>query len=136
MWLSNASLPEEWKPERSKIMIVMDRSRNHLLAIVDPAYPNAWKREPFHSWLRKNAANGLPHSGAVMVKVNGQVTLVLPDHDVFFGVIAADERIMLARVAGPHGPRIEATLVKASALPPDSIGKWQAVDASPRPRSV
>jgi hypothetical protein len=56
-WLSDElELGDEWFPARCK-MIVTPRVPGHsaaeqgFLVTVDPAYPNAWRREPYHSQL-------------------------------------------------------------------------------------
>ena len=117
LWLQSDSLPEEAKPERSKIVVTVEGERNQLVAHVDPAYPDAWKSEPWSSWLRQMAIAGAPHSRTVLVRVKNQLTALLPDRDVPLGQLEEDDRILLTEVAGPYGSRLEVTVVKASTLP-------------------
>lgn len=58
-WLADVpdlALGDEWFPARCK-MIIAPRSPPHsigeqgMLVTVDPAYPNAWRREPYYSRL-------------------------------------------------------------------------------------
>jgi hypothetical protein len=53
-WLTHPNYPnfgDEWFPARAK-MIVGPMPNGGLLITVDPAYPNAWRREPYYSQLK------------------------------------------------------------------------------------
>jgi hypothetical protein len=43
---------DEWFPARSK-MVLATPNENQLLVLVDPDFPNAWRREPYYSKLLK-----------------------------------------------------------------------------------
>jgi hypothetical protein len=46
LWLSNPSgFGDEWFPARAK-MVLVTPNENQILVMVDPDYPNAWRREP------------------------------------------------------------------------------------------
>ena len=51
-WLKLEVVGEEWFPARCK-MIIIPRVPPHqgMLVTVDPAYPNAWRREPYYAHL-------------------------------------------------------------------------------------
>ena len=61
-WLSG-KIDDKWYPARCK-MIITQRAPPHtveqqgMLVTVDPAYPNAWRREPYYSqlsaWARRH----------------------------------------------------------------------------------
>jgi hypothetical protein len=49
-WLSGKlKIGDEWYPARSKMVI--SRAGDSFLIVVDPAYPNAWRREPYYGQL-------------------------------------------------------------------------------------
>jgi hypothetical protein len=39
--------------------MVLQWMEGTLRVAVDPSCPNAWRREPYYSWLREKAQNGL-----------------------------------------------------------------------------
>jgi hypothetical protein len=61
MWLIDQRFPDYWYPFRSKIVIhaFEDNGRSYVSFVVDPAYPNRWREEPYFSDIKKLAAAGL-----------------------------------------------------------------------------
>jgi hypothetical protein len=62
-WLERPDLiGEEWFPAKCK-MVLSDHEAVGVLVTVDPAFPNAWRREPYYSqilaWARQVQAHGL-----------------------------------------------------------------------------
>ena len=55
-WLSGAEVGDEWFPARCKMFITSRPSegpaKKGILVTVDPAYPDAWRRNPYHAQLR------------------------------------------------------------------------------------
>jgi hypothetical protein len=47
-WVTSA-VGDEWFPARCKMMIVI--TDQGMMVSVDPTYPNAWRREPYHAQL-------------------------------------------------------------------------------------
>jgi hypothetical protein len=48
---------DAWFPARSK-MVLSTPNANQLLVLVDPDFPNVWRREPYYSTLLKLASLG------------------------------------------------------------------------------
>jgi hypothetical protein len=64
-WLaSKGVVGDEWRPTRSK-MIIINEDGPGMRIVVDPAFPNAWRREPYHSQLLAAIRYGTP----VMIRV-------------------------------------------------------------------
>ena len=68
-WLTDTGLGDEWKPDRSKIVIRMTDEGGGITYqyMIDPAYPNRWREEPFYSQIKHVAfagINGLIAGGA------------------------------------------------------------------------
>jgi hypothetical protein len=72
MWLLDQRIPDYWFPAKSKIVIsphladvvtLADGRKRpgeaYIAFIVDPAYPNRWREEPWFSDLKKMAKAGL-----------------------------------------------------------------------------
>ena len=113
-WMIAKGLGEEWKPERAKFAIVVRNDGNRLTAHVDPGAPNAWKREPYYTNFKRWAAEGALKRPVKLIDImiGERLIVVLPDRDVEFGVLAADEAIAMTRY--PDG-RLEPSVVKLAA---------------------
>ena len=112
LWLQDPRLPPEWKPDKSKFVMVGD-SRTELVVHVDSSSPGAWRGEPYLSGLRAMARSGQPHGALVVIVERGQSTVLLPDREVPVGALKDDERIVSGHVAMPTGPRFEVKVMKA-----------------------
>lgn len=113
-WMTSKGLGAEWKPDKSKI-VLFKRTAGRLTAHVDPGFPNAWKRTPFYENLKAWAAAGLqksPDMQIVDVMVGEQAIIVLPDREVEVGVVAADEVVVVDRIATAQGLRYDVRKAK------------------------
>jgi hypothetical protein len=61
MWLIDERFPDYWYPLKSKIVInaFNEDGVSYVAFVVDPAYPNRWREEPYFSDIKKLAAAGL-----------------------------------------------------------------------------
>jgi hypothetical protein len=84
-YLTVADLGEEWKPSRSKIVMVADRKGTGVTAHVDPQRPDAWKKEPFYSRLKLWSRAASRRGGEVLVCVGPRTYRILPDRDIDAG---------------------------------------------------
>ncbi len=85
-YLTLAELGEEWKPNRSKIVLASRKKENRITAHVDPRRPDAWRQEPYYATLKKWAKAAAPHKGQVIVSVGARAYMILPDRDVDLSV--------------------------------------------------
>jgi hypothetical protein len=113
-WILDPGMADEWKPDRSKLVVIADENPERVLIHVDPGTPDAWRREPYHSQLRKKAAQALRLGGSVIVIVNGKATLILPDGEQFIGDVEGGDRVVVSKVPGPGGARLETKIVRSS----------------------
>jgi hypothetical protein len=87
-WLVNQRFGEEWFPARSKIVAwwtIEQEAGEVVKFIVDPAYPNRWREEPWHSQIRQIAGKGIQPGGLrwqVRVEVGSRAWIVLPTKEV------------------------------------------------------
>ena len=84
-WLADNSIPEEWKPERSKIVLSFSRDNGYIYAVVDPGYPKAWRNAPYYDQLRRWAASLIDKERYVIVSIKQASTLILPNGPFFLG---------------------------------------------------
>ena len=115
-WLVDEKLGEEWRPSRSRIMLVSEAGSNRIAAHVDPARPDAWRRAPFHGVLRGWARAAARVRGQIVVYVGRRATVVLPDRDVDLGVLEDDEVIATREFSGPTGVKLEAFKLRRPAV--------------------
>lgn len=66
-WLTNPRFGPEWKPDRSKIVITVDRDGNGLDFQCDPGFPEAWRKEPYYSQIKSWAGIAAKHEGTISV---------------------------------------------------------------------
>jgi len=59
-WLRNLAFPHYWYPLKSKIVITSTLGPPQVVGfLVDPAYPNRWREEPYISDIKHIARSGL-----------------------------------------------------------------------------
>ncbi len=120
LWLLDPALGEEWKPEKSKLVIVPDDDKKVTRVYVDAAAPEAWKREPYHSSLLDFMRNGLMEGRLLFINVGNRNGLLLPDggdgwrlQDL--GKLQAGDEVQLRRSGPPFAPRYEAEVKRRPA---------------------
>jgi hypothetical protein len=78
----DTDLPDTWKPNRCKFVLtiqqdhnkLMNRPQDRLQVSVDASYPNAWRKEPYHSTFLQMAKNGI----RVVIFVGDRCICLLP----------------------------------------------------------
>jgi len=94
LWLADPLFPDELKPERSKLVFVLEANKARLVAHCDPGRPLAW-RQPENYRLLKNIARVSAESGRQLVVALGEsYTAILPDRDVPLGVVKPGQSII------------------------------------------
>ncbi len=81
LWLTDEISVPEWKPEKSKMVLVAEEARKRTMVYVDAAMPDAWKRSPYHERLQALMRAGLPLGRLVFIDVGGKVSPMLPRPD-------------------------------------------------------
>ena len=107
------TLPDYWFPANSKIVVTSELGGDRLTFHVDPARPDAWRKEPFYSDIRRMSANR-PHKLAqVLVRVDRNSTVIFPEREIELGYVSPDERIITFEIMTPNGPAVDAVKVRA-----------------------
>lgn len=112
LWMTQSFLGPEWKPDKARFVLTMDPATSWLFVQLDPGAPQAWRKEPYLTQLRRWAAAG---NRPVIVFLNKSATAVLPTHDVPLGTIATDERLVLREELAGGRPRMTVAKVRAAA---------------------
>jgi hypothetical protein len=94
-WIEDAGLADYWKPEVSKIILTHFPRTGFLYAQVDPARPDAWKAPRLLADLQRWSAQLLEKRRHVVVFVNDEATLIMPDQSVPMGRMRPGEGFMV-----------------------------------------
>jgi hypothetical protein len=84
-WIKDLSFGEEWKPEKSKMVMNYRSDQNVFSVVVDPGMPGAWLREPYHSGLRRLAARLAEKRHALQISINHDVWIITETRDFHVG---------------------------------------------------
>lgn len=103
LWMQDASFGPEWKPERSKFVVYVQRNNVNLQVAVDPSFPDAWTKQPYYARIKNWAQEGAEHGRFVFVRIGQRIIVVLPKSDVDIGAVGPEDKIMIARQLGPTG---------------------------------
>lgn len=114
-YLVDPDIGDEWKPAKSKLLLVLGSDGRRLTIFVDPNRPDAWRREPFYGQIKQWASASIAAGAQVVIDVKGRKTLILPAKDVEFGLVRPDEEIVTTLERGPGGLIADAYLRKRAA---------------------
>ena len=104
-WMLDPGLGSEWKPEKAKFILYRDREKEEVLNVaVDPAFPDAWTKPPFHAAIKNWVLEGAERGRLVMVRIGTRWIAVLPDRTVEFRNV--EDEFVLIRERGPTGRTI------------------------------
>lgn len=115
LWMTQGWLGPEWKPERAKMVLTVDPATRFLFVQVDPGSPGVWRREPYYGQLRRWAQASAPQKRHVVVFVNKNGTVVLPDRDVPLGIFEPGDRVLVHERPTAQGTVLEFEKVRAAA---------------------
>jgi hypothetical protein len=117
LWRTDAAMPAQWKPDQAKMVASIQPMTRNIQIQVDPGLPSAWSRQPYHDHLRQWAKKNMPTGIYVVVFVNDQATLVLPDQDVPLGPLTPDQTIAVRLEPGPNGGVYEVKVSTTRTMP-------------------
>ena len=94
LWLADPNFPEEMKPERSKLVFVLEANASRVVAHCDPGRPQAWRDPENYRLLKNMAVVSAPHGKQVVVAEGESYTAILPDRDVPLGIVKIGQSII------------------------------------------
>lgn len=103
LWRTDASLPDIWKPNLSKLTAAFYPKNGFIYVQVDASSPQAWRKEPYFSTLKAWAANLLPHNRHILVFVRDQATLIMPTGPIPIGPMSPDDGFVVRETFTPSG---------------------------------
>jgi hypothetical protein len=102
-WMQDASLGPEWKPDRAKFVVYLQRNGVNLQVAVDPGFPNAWMKPPYYARIKKWARDGAETGAFVFVRIGPRMIVALPDRDQDIGRVDPEDEIVVSRKPGVAG---------------------------------
>ena len=118
-WLANLDMPDEVRPDRSKVVLDIDSDGNRVIARCDPGHPMAWQREPIHAQLRRWSALGWERGQMVLAMTNRRLWLIAPKEDVYVGEIDPNSPFAIAE---RHDGSISVTIMPVVTLQTPILG--------------
>jgi len=118
LWRTEEGLPAHWKPDQAKMVLTVHPNTLYIYVQVDPGAPSAWLRQPYHGELRQWAKNNLQKGMFVIVFVNYEATLIMPDQDLPLGRLQPTDRLSVLSRSGGGAPYEVTILPGAAAGPP------------------
>ncbi|MEI9890720.1 MAG: YkgJ family cysteine cluster protein [Caulobacteraceae bacterium] len=106
-WLAVPQMPDAFRPDRVKTILVHEGDNFSLDARCDTANPMAWRKEPIHGFLKRYAEAGWLAGRRVTVRAGERLWLITPQEDVDLGDVPHGSRLAIGK--GPDG-RIKVTV--------------------------
>lgn len=110
----DASLSEAWKPSNAKFIFYADPRFARLVVMADPAAPNAWRKEPYYSQLKRWSETAAISNKIVTAFVGKRCWVITPEGDLDVGEIGDDEVLVSRMVMTATGRRREISKLKKS----------------------
>jgi hypothetical protein len=94
-WLLDLNMPDELRPDRSKVVFAADQVGRRLMVHCDQAHPLAWRNEPLRSYLRRMAARLWDSEREVFARAGQHLWLFTPNGEQDLGVVDASAAIQV-----------------------------------------
>jgi hypothetical protein len=103
-WMLDGSFGPEWKPDRARFVVYVQRNGINLQVSVDPGFPQSWTRAPYYERFKQWAREGAERGAFVFVRIGERMIAVLPDRDQDIGPVGINDEVVVARRSTPTGP--------------------------------
>jgi len=85
LWLEDPSLSDEWKPNKIRFVVRADGNDSAIAIDVDPAMPDAWRKQPYFNEIKSWSQIAVGGRGRVLVYVGAKTYVVFPEEELFLG---------------------------------------------------
>jgi len=109
VWLRDATFPDEFKPQKSKVVFTSEHGGGRISAYVDASFPSAWREKKLYALLKRWAAAQAEKNFQVLVFIGKRTIAILPDRDVDLGDANAEGKTIYYKKNRLTG-RIEVTV--------------------------
>ena len=115
-WLIDGTVPEHWRPAKSRMVLTTEDGGRRLVINVDAGRLDAWKKPPYYAEIKRMAAAMAQSRGQVIVWQGRNAIAVLPGRDKPLGPIAPGQIIVTTERDGPGGGDIDVEVMTAEEL--------------------
>ncbi len=115
-WLIDGSVPEHWKPAKSRMVLTTEDGGRRLVINVDTGRLDAWRKAPYYAEIKRMAAAMARSRGQVIVWQGRNAIAILPDRDKPLGPVAPGQIIVTTESAGPGGGDIDVEVMTPEEL--------------------
>jgi hypothetical protein len=116
LWLSDENFPDEFRPQKSKIVFTVEHGGRRVSAHVDAAFPGAWQEKKLYALLKRWSTAQAQKNSQLLVFIGKRAIAILPDRDVDLGDVNLEGNTIYYEKNRATG-RIEVTV---SGAPPGS----------------
>lgn len=109
-WTFNPALSDEWRPDRARFIVSVETGGG-LVITLDKAQPTAWRREPYHSQIRRWAELGVANRKPVLLANGDRMSVILPNDELDIGALRPGDQVALEH----DGLRFHARVIPAAA---------------------
>jgi hypothetical protein len=106
LWRTEEELPPHWKPDQAKMVVAIHPVSGYVMVQVDNSTPSAWRRQPYYDQLRLWAKRNLHLGMYVLVCINLDAILILPDQDILLGPLMETDRIAVRKVGNSYEAKV------------------------------
>jgi hypothetical protein len=85
-WMLSDALSDVWKPSKCKFLILTGMD-GVISVLVDVVSPDAWRKSPYHEFIKRHAASAFARGSLLTVHVGRKMTIVLADREIDVGVV-------------------------------------------------
>jgi hypothetical protein len=117
LWMQDESFGPEWKPDKAKFVVYLQRNGANLQVAVDPNFPNAWMKPPYEAQIRQWVADGAGRGHFVFVRIGPRMIALLPGRDVDLGRVDAGDEIVVSRQPDAAGFVYDVEVIRAAQGP-------------------
>lgn len=101
------TIDDRWKPSHAKFLINYESASNRIVIHVDPARPDAWRKEPFYKTIKLWSRRALSEKSMVVVWSGNNATIVFPDRDKDMGPVRDDQFFVPVLRTTPRGQQLD-----------------------------
>jgi hypothetical protein len=113
-WLKLDGWEPEWKPDKSKFVMMGEDDGKRLKVVVDPSFPDAWRREPYYSRFKRMSETAV-EGRRVIITIGKRQIVIFPDRDHDLGEVSYDAQIVSGIHQTPGGLVSYAHVAEAAA---------------------
>jgi hypothetical protein len=96
-WRLLPHFSDEWKPDLCHFY-VHQPNESTLVVMVDPAYPDAWRAQPFYDQIKQWSLAVIDERGDVYVSIGDRLVAIFPEEDLEAGPSEADDTVAMAYI--------------------------------------